>query len=95
MTAISKYSGLCETCDHDATCTLRRSPRLEIILCEQFSTQPATNGQTHVKEEPSHTNAPGNGVSAACGTSGIPLTELSQISPHSLSISDPQHRKLS
>jgi hypothetical protein len=35
-----KYTGLCETCDHDATCMLRRSTQLEIIQCEEFSTQP-------------------------------------------------------
>ncbi len=35
-----KYTGLCETCEHDATCTLRRISRLEIIHCEEFSTQP-------------------------------------------------------
>jgi hypothetical protein len=30
-----KHSGLCETCERDAICTLRRSTRLEIILCEE------------------------------------------------------------
>ncbi len=34
-----KYSGLCETCDHDATCNLRRFPQLKIIQCEEFTTQ--------------------------------------------------------
>ncbi len=50
-----KYHGLCETCDHDATCTLKRSPRLEIIHCEQFTTQPVIQKQTPVpdKESPS------------------------------------------
>ena len=43
MTIIHKYTGLCETCDHDATCTLRRSTQLEIIQCEEFSTQPIVN----------------------------------------------------
>jgi hypothetical protein len=38
-----KYSGLCETCEHDATCTLRRSSRLEIIQCEEFSIQPVVS----------------------------------------------------
>lgn len=37
MTQILKYTGLCETCDHDATCTLRRSSQLAIIQCEEFS----------------------------------------------------------
>jgi hypothetical protein len=40
MTDMPKYSGLCETCDHDATCMLRRSTQLEIIQCEEFSTKP-------------------------------------------------------
>jgi hypothetical protein len=40
MTNTHKYTGLCETCDHDATCMLRRSTQLEIIQCEEFSTQP-------------------------------------------------------
>ncbi len=42
MTNKPRYSGLCETCDHDETCMLRRSTQLEIIQCEEFSTQPAT-----------------------------------------------------
>jgi hypothetical protein len=37
--AENKYHGLCETCEHDATCMLRRSTKLEIIQCEEFSTQ--------------------------------------------------------
>jgi hypothetical protein len=40
MAYVPKYSGLCETCDHDSTCMLRRSTRLEIIQCEEFSNQP-------------------------------------------------------
>jgi hypothetical protein len=40
MPKIQKYSGLCETCEHDATCMLRRSTVLKIIQCEEFSTQP-------------------------------------------------------
>ena len=43
MPKMPKYSGLCETCDHDATCTLRRSTQLEIIQCEEFSTQPVVS----------------------------------------------------
>jgi len=39
MTEKPKYSGLCETCDYDATCTLRRSTQLKIIQCEEFSVQ--------------------------------------------------------
>jgi hypothetical protein len=41
MRETTKYSGLCETCEHDATCMLRRSSQLKIIQCEEFSTQPA------------------------------------------------------
>jgi hypothetical protein len=40
MTKNSKYYGLCETCEHDATCMLRRSTQLKIIQCEEFSIQP-------------------------------------------------------
>jgi hypothetical protein len=36
-----KYYGLCETCEHDATCMLRRSQQLKIIQCEEFSVRPA------------------------------------------------------
>ena len=32
-----KYYGLCESCEHDETCTLRRSSRLKIVQCEDFS----------------------------------------------------------
>jgi hypothetical protein len=41
MAYMPKYSGLCETCDHDPTCMLRRSTQLEIIQCEEFSIQTA------------------------------------------------------
>jgi hypothetical protein len=40
MADMSKYTGLCETCEHDATCMLRRSPELAIIQCEEFSIMP-------------------------------------------------------
>ena len=40
MPKIQKYFGLCETCEHDATCMLRRSAQLKIIQCEEFSIQP-------------------------------------------------------
>jgi hypothetical protein len=43
MSNMPKYTGLCETCEHDATCMLRRSTQLEIIQCEEFSTQPIVN----------------------------------------------------
>jgi hypothetical protein len=55
--AASKYHGLCETCDHDVTCTLKRSTRLEIIHCEQFSTQPVMNKQTPIQEKASPSTA--------------------------------------
>jgi hypothetical protein len=35
-----KYRGLCETCEHDATCMLRRSSQLRIVQCEEFSIRP-------------------------------------------------------
>jgi hypothetical protein len=40
MTKTPKYYGLCETCEHDSTCMLRRSAQLKIIQCEEFSIQP-------------------------------------------------------
>jgi len=43
MTGNARYSGLCETCDHDATCTLRRSTQLQIIQCEEFSVHSAVS----------------------------------------------------
>ncbi len=39
MVGKAKYSGLCETCDYDATCTLRRCTQLKIVQCEEFSIQ--------------------------------------------------------
>ncbi|NLT68172.1 MAG: hypothetical protein GXX84_16335 [Acidobacteria bacterium] len=51
MAVSSKYRGLCETCDHDAGCTLKRSSRLEIIHCEQFSTQPVTGASCSADEK--------------------------------------------
>lgn len=51
MADMPKYSGLCETCDHDATCMLRRSPQLEIIQCEEFSTQPVISKAAPVRNE--------------------------------------------
>jgi hypothetical protein len=51
MADMPKYSGLCETCDHDATCTLRRSPQLEIIQCEEFSTQSAVRKAVPPREK--------------------------------------------
>jgi hypothetical protein len=51
MSKNSKYSGLCETCEHDATCMLRRSTVLKIIQCEEFSIQPTVADQGSVREE--------------------------------------------
>lgn len=53
MPETSKYSGLCETCEHDATCMLRRSSLLKIIQCEEFSIQqsPAKSNGSRVQED--------------------------------------------
>ena len=47
---MAKYYGLCETCEHDATCMLRRSSLLKIIQCEEFSTQPVESKSAAVNE---------------------------------------------
>ncbi len=49
-----KYYGLCETCEHDETCTLRRSSVLKIIQCEEFSIQPTAAAEHFVKDEVLH-----------------------------------------
>jgi F420-non-reducing hydrogenase iron-sulfur subunit len=36
MAPMHKHYGLCEDCDRDAACTLKRSVRLAIIECEEF-----------------------------------------------------------
>ncbi len=49
MPEMPKYYGLCENCEHDATCMLRRSSQLKIIQCEEFSVQSGmrkTNGSS-------------------------------------------------
>jgi hypothetical protein len=51
MAYVPKYSGLCETCEHDPTCMLRRSTRLEIIQCEEFSTQLVPNKPVSIPVE--------------------------------------------
>jgi hypothetical protein len=51
MADMPKYFGLCETCEHDATCTLRRSSQLEVIQCEEFSTQPIANEAISIPKE--------------------------------------------
>ena len=53
MTDMPKYSGLCETCDHDATCMLRRSTQLEIIQCEEFSTKPVASNPVRPENQKS------------------------------------------
>jgi len=67
MAVMSKYRGLCETCDHDAICTMKRSPRLEIIQCEQFSTQPVMHRQAVSQGESSPSDSPRNHGIATCG----------------------------
>jgi hypothetical protein len=57
MTNTVKYSGICETCDHDQACMLKRIPQLEIIECEHFCTHPVVNNCSAVsvdiaKEDP-------------------------------------------
>jgi hypothetical protein len=59
MALTSRHRGLCETCDYDATCTLKRSSRLEIIHCEQFSTQPVISKKTSVQTEVPFSAVPG------------------------------------
>ena len=51
MSTNPKYSGLCETCEHDSTCTLRRSTVLKIIQCEEFSVQPVAAKTTLPQNE--------------------------------------------
>ena len=46
MAQIPKYTGLCETCDNDATCNLRRSTQLAIVQCEEFSVGQLEANQT-------------------------------------------------
>jgi hypothetical protein len=58
MPKIEKYFGLCETCEHDATCMLRRSAQLKIIQCEEFSTQPTAAKISSVPNETLLSDAP-------------------------------------
>jgi hypothetical protein len=51
MVETPKYYGLCETCEHDSTCMLRRSTKLEIIQCEEFSIQPFAQKQSVVESK--------------------------------------------
>jgi hypothetical protein len=51
MADMPKYTGLCETCEHDATCMLRRSSELAIIQCEEFSIMPVLGKAISSQEE--------------------------------------------
>lgn len=68
MSQFPKYSGLCETCDHDATCTLRRSSQLKIIMCEEFVTQIELGQPVHfdVTRTPELAGADSLGLCANC-----------------------------
>lgn len=46
-----KYSGICETCDHDQACRLKRIPQLEVIECEYFCTHPVVNDTPAFSED--------------------------------------------
>ena len=48
-----KYSGICETCDHDKACMLKRIPQLEVIECEHFCTHPVVNNLSVVPADAS------------------------------------------
>ncbi len=61
-----KYSGLCENCEHDATCLLRRSTVLKIIQCEEFSIQPIVAQPGPAKTEDVYSGEPSMGLCANC-----------------------------
>jgi hypothetical protein len=65
MADMPKYTGLCETCEHDATCMLRRSPQLAIIQCEEFSILPVTVKAISIQDE--------NPLSNLAGSAGLGL----------------------
>jgi hypothetical protein len=69
MADMSKYTGLCETCEHDATCMLRRSPELAIIQCEEFSIMPVPGKAISSQGEKALSNSAGSdglGLCANC-----------------------------
>jgi hypothetical protein len=68
MAEMPKYYGLCETCEHDPTCMLRRSTKLEIIQCEEFSIQPFTQKPSAAPSEAASDpkDAAGMGLCANC-----------------------------
>ena len=75
--AESKYHGLCETCEHDSTCMLRRSTKLEIIECEEFSIQPVAYkpNPVHIGQGTDTAEAARMGLCANCinvATCGFP-----------------------
>jgi hypothetical protein len=61
-----KYSGLCETCEHDAACMLRRSPQFAIIQCEEFSILPVPSKAISARDESPHSNLAGAAVLGLC-----------------------------
>ncbi len=66
MSEMPKYYGLCETCEHDSTCTLRRSTQLKIIECEEFSIQPSAGTPNAVASEAILTDFPENAGMGLC-----------------------------
>ena len=52
MAEKTKYHGLCETCMHDSTCTLRRSAQLRIIRCEDFKDHRAARDESGGDPDP-------------------------------------------
>jgi hypothetical protein len=69
MPETTKYFGLCETCEHDATCMLRRSSQLKIIQCEEFSIQQPpvkSNGSSEKSVMSDETESSSFGLCANC-----------------------------
>jgi hypothetical protein len=75
MAAMTKYHGLCETCDRDAACTLKRSSRLEIIHCEQYSTQPLIRKQDSARLEIAPSEVTRNHGLETCADESASLTD--------------------
>jgi hypothetical protein len=66
MADMPKYTGLCETCEHDATCMLRRSPQLAIIQCEEFSIMPVPGKAISRQDEKPLSNSIGSAAMGLC-----------------------------
>jgi hypothetical protein len=66
MADMPKYTGLCETCEHDATCMLRRSPELAIIQCEEFSIMPVAGKALPSQDERLFSNSAGSAGLGLC-----------------------------